>query len=956
MRSTGRGARCRGALAVVLLAAASMGVAGCARLSPDGGMLVVEAAASAELGKEVKKIGGEADAAALSARVRALLAKPLTVSGAVQIALFNNRALQAAFNELGISDAELAEASLPPSPTLSWQRIVGSGGFEIERQIVQNVLALLTLPRRREIAEARFRQAQARAVAATLGVSLEAARAYYGAVAGNEAVKGLEEARLSAESVSEVAKQLGETGAMSKLDQAREHAFYAEVSAQLASARLRQRRERERLIRALGLWGGDTKFTLPTTLAALPHKPRTPAAVEQDAVRRRADLVVLRLEVDILALQLGLTRKTRIINALEVAGVSKTEKDIDPATGEADKIKRRGFEVDLEIPIYDFGEARLKRAEETYMAAVNRLLARAVNARSEAREAYEVYRAAYDIARHYEREVLPLRRIIAEETLLNYNAMIRDLFALLAEARARIAANTQAIEARRDFWLAPSISGRHRRRARPARGATGQHAGRHGDPGTTDIHRSAPMPLSRRAFLASSGLTLASVGPSAARLGDRVAAGGLPEVVTQSATAMQPPLNPTPAHDYQPVVTLNGWTLPWRQNGDWKEFHLVAEPVVREIAPGMKAHLWGYNGQSPGPTHRSRRGRQGSHLRHQQASRTHHNALARHAGAQRHGWRRWPDPATNQAGQDIRLRVRAQGQRHLHVPPALRRDGADGDGHDGHVHRASARSQSSARRSRLRLSARRFRIDPGSYVPKVAEMLDFNLWTFNCRVFPGIDHLAVRKGDRVRVRIGNLTMTNHPIHMHGHHFAVTCTDGGWVPESARWPEATIDMPVGPMRAFDFHADYAGDWALHCHKSHHTMNAMGHDVQTYIGVDLKRHAEEDLARGRRRLQPMGSTAAWPIWAAMEMPAARQHAADDDRLRPVRAHRDGRHVHRRESARGPRRQRLQGPRLVPASPRAPSPTNGTASGRRQRARRRRRPRPERRRRETRLRPRR
>ncbi len=454
MRTTGRGARCRGGLIAGLLAAAGMGVAGCARLSPDGGMLVVEAAASAELGKEVKKIAHEADAAALSARVRALLAKPLTVSAAVQIALFNNRALQAAFNELGISDAEVAEASLPPSPALSWQRIVGSGGFEIERQIVQNVLALLTLPRRREIAEARFQQAQARAVATTLGVSLEAARAYYGAVAANEAVKALEEARLSAESVSEVAKQLGETGAMSKLDQAREHAFYAEVSAQLASARLRQRRERERLIRALGLWGGDTKFTLPATLAALPNKPRTRAAVEQDAVRRRADLVVSRLEVDILALQLGLTRKTRVINALEVAGVSKTEKDIDPATGEADKIKRRGFEVELEIPIYDFGEARLKRAEETYMAAVNRLLARAVNARSEAREAYAVYRGAYDIARHYEREVLPLRRIIAEETLLNYNAMIRDLFALLAEARARIAANTQAIEARRDFWLA----------------------------------------------------------------------------------------------------------------------------------------------------------------------------------------------------------------------------------------------------------------------------------------------------------------------------------------------------------------------------------------------------------------------------------------------------------------------------------------------------------------------
>ena len=158
-----------------------------------------------------------------------------------------------------------------------------------------------------------------------------------------------------------------------------------------------------------------------------------------------------------------------------------------------------------------------------------------------------------------------------------------------------------------------------------------------------------------------------------------------------------------------------------------------------------------------------------------------------------------------------------------------------------------------------------FRIDPGSYVPKVAEMTEFNLWTFNSRVFPGIDHLAVRKGDRVRVRIGNLTMTNHPIHMHGYHFAVTCTDGGWVPESARWPETTIDVPVGAMRAFDFQADIAGDWALHCHKSHHTMNAMGHDVQHLYRRRPKRGAQEDRARRRRLTTTRWAHVAWPRWA-------------------------------------------------------------------------------------------
>jgi hypothetical protein len=159
-------------------------------------------------------------------------------------------------------------------------------------------------------------------------------------------------------------------------------------------------------------------------------------------------------------------------------------------------------------------------------------------------------------------------------------------------------------------------------------------------------------------------------------------------------------------------------------------------------------------------------------------------------------------------------------------------------------------------------------IEPGSHTPRVNTMLDFNLFTWNSRVFPGIDHLAVRKGDRVRVRIGNLTMTNHPIHIHGHNFTVACTDGGWVAKSARWPETTVDMPVGALRAFEFVADNPGDWAFHCHKSHHVMNAMGHNVPTMIGVDHRGVAEKILrlvpdymVMGERGMADMGE---------MEMP--------------------------------------------------------------------------------------
>jgi hypothetical protein len=128
-------------------------------------------------------------------------------------------------------------------------------------------------------------------------------------------------------------------------------------------------------------------------------------------------------------------------------------------------------------------------------------------------------------------------------------------------------------------------------------------------------------------------------------------------------------------------------------------------------------------------------------------------------------------------------------------------------------------------------------------------MTNFNLWAWNSRVFPGIDPMVAARGDRVRVRVGNLTMTNHPIHLHGYDFEVTGTDGGWVPKAARWPEVTIDIPVGAMRAFEIEATEPGDWAIHCHKSHHTMNAMGHDVPTMIGVDHR-----GLAARLSRLMP------------------------------------------------------------------------------------------------------
>src|SRR5436190_3053145 len=428
--------------------ASAMLLSGCAWFSPDAGMGVVATIAQQELKKDAAAIRSPEEAEAAGATVRRLLGRRLTGDAAVQIALLNNRGLQAAYDEVAIADAERVGQSLPPNPTYSWRRIQAGPALESEMQLVTAIIALATLPARSDIAAERFYQAQLRAAEETLRVAHEARRAYSRAVAARELVLFLTESQSAAEAATRLAARLGETGAMNKLDQAREQVFYADLTAQVATARQREASEREALIRAMGLSGASLDFKLPNALPAVPRRLQTWPATETDAVARRVDLQIARVELDVLAKSYGLTQASRFINILDAGYADKLEKRVD------ERNLMRGFDIRLQIPIFDFGEVRVRQAEATYMQVVNRLLELAVNARSDARDAYRIYRSTYDIAGHYQREVLPLRKIISDETLLRYNAMLIDVFSLLAEARQRIAATITAIEAKRDFWLA----------------------------------------------------------------------------------------------------------------------------------------------------------------------------------------------------------------------------------------------------------------------------------------------------------------------------------------------------------------------------------------------------------------------------------------------------------------------------------------------------------------------
>jgi FtsP/CotA-like multicopper oxidase with cupredoxin domain len=363
--------------------------------------------------------------------------------------------------------------------------------------------------------------------------------------------------------------------------------------------------------------------------------------------------------------------------------------------------------------------------------------------------------------------------------------------------------------------------------------------------------------LTRRHFL---GAGLLAAGSS---LVSRAGAASLPEAACTDSAATQPPPAPPNGRPFHPVVTLNGWSLPWRMRDGVKEFHLVAEPVVRELAPGMKANLWGYNGQSPGPTIEVV---EGDRVRIFVT-----NRLPEHTSIHWHG-QRLPNGMDGVSG--LTQRANEPGKTYVYEFVAQRPGTFMYHPHADEMvqmamgmmgfwvtHPKNPDFMKVDRDFVFLMS--NYDIAPGSYTPKVSTMLDFNLFTFNSRVFPGIDPMAVRLGDRVRIRCGNLTMTNHPIHIHGHEFEVTGTDGGWTRPESRWPEVTTDIAVGQMRAIEFEAKAPGDWAFHCHKAHHTMNAMGHEIPTMIGVD-QRAAAERISKLIPDYMAMGSTG-----SAMEM---------------------------------------------------------------------------------------
>ncbi len=424
--------------------AAVLTLGGCASFSADRGLGEVEKTAGARLGRSVSL----ADSPDAKARRAALLAQPLSADAAVEIALQNNRALRSSLAELGIAEADYVQASRLPNPGFSFGRLTRGGALEIDRSLQFDLLRLLLLPLTREAESNRFSQARAEAARQVIALASNTRRAWVDAVAAEQSVGYRRQVLQSAEAGADLARRMVAAGNWSRQSEARELGFHSDAVLGLARAEQARLAARERLTRLLGLGGsqGDVPaFTLPDRLADLPAAPLDAAEVRRRAATERLDVASARVNAENTARRLGLTKATRFVDVLEVGGVRNSYND-----GSTE----RGYTIRLELPLFDGGEARVRRAEAVYAQALGRAAEAVVNAQSDLREAHAAYLSRFEVARFHQSEVVPRAKRVADDNLLRYNGMLIGVFDLLASARAQIVAVDAALDAQREFWLA----------------------------------------------------------------------------------------------------------------------------------------------------------------------------------------------------------------------------------------------------------------------------------------------------------------------------------------------------------------------------------------------------------------------------------------------------------------------------------------------------------------------
>ncbi len=435
-------------LTAVALAVAFL--AGCASVGIDDALNDTNTSASQFTGGKLELSRTPEQRDRRAKLTRELLAAPLSQTDAVQLALANSPSVQALIAQGWGDIAAANQSSRLPNPIFSFERMRLNSELELGRLLSFGIVDLLLLPQRLSISKSQSEQAKVQLTGAVVEQVTQVRQAWVRAVAAQQSLQYAEQVQASAQASAELARRMQRIGNFSKLQRARQQVFYADATTQLAAARHATTAAREELVRTLGLDDAQAAaLTLPERLPELPKAPRDAKEVAATATAQRLDVQLARAQLDVAGKSQGINLLSTFID-VEVGGRRDTVFD----NAEGTKSTRRGFELDIRLPLFDWGSAQRDALNARSLGAAHRYDATVRGAASQLREGYSAYRTAYDIARHYRDEVVPLRQAMADENVLRYNGMLISVFELLAEARDQVASVTNAINAQQQFWLA----------------------------------------------------------------------------------------------------------------------------------------------------------------------------------------------------------------------------------------------------------------------------------------------------------------------------------------------------------------------------------------------------------------------------------------------------------------------------------------------------------------------
>lgn len=434
------------------LAASVLILAGCASIDFDQAISSANQTTGSFTGGklELNRTAQQNDARAKLAAD--LLAKPLSSDDAVQLALANSPAVQTMLAQSWADMSAANQAARISNPIFTFERVTFKDELELGRLLSFGLLDLLTLPRRFAIAQSQIAQSQVQLSASVVEQVTQTRQTWVRAVAAGQVLQYTNQINTAAEASSELAKRMQQVGNFNKLQRARQQVFYADSIARLAAAQHGALAAREELVRQLGLTDAQAnQMKLPDRLPDLPKDARTPELVSSTATDQRLDVKLARGQLDAAGKAQGLSLLTSLVD-VELGIIRSTTFDNGASVGKA--FAKRGYEVGIRLPIFDWGNAKRDAMNAQSLAAANRYESTVRSATSQLRESYSAYRTAYDVGRHYRDEVVPLRKTVAEENMLRYNGMLIGVFELLADTRDQIGSVIAAINAYQQFWLA----------------------------------------------------------------------------------------------------------------------------------------------------------------------------------------------------------------------------------------------------------------------------------------------------------------------------------------------------------------------------------------------------------------------------------------------------------------------------------------------------------------------